>query len=439
MLRQVADMNQIETITSSYDQLSGELQQQACRYHFLLIDLAGSTAFKTENPELTWVTRLETFYSLVSSLLNEAAYFKFLGDGVFASYPADAFSADKILEVSNAILQHIKDANGSGKFNPMIARLVLNTGVAFPLKGSDPHGTAVDKLFRLEKRVPDGAIGMTAEFVEQLSSPNAIEVGSVYLKGLGTEPHSLWIDKIFEPSANRLEELRTESSAAAIWLLSGSNAEPIHLIGGFIPPEEQQTYSVVQLGDRDASVQALYNLAAYCSVQQVRLFTSLDFSDDKLTGNVVCVGGPCFNRITRRFMEEANLPLGFEDIDGDEDLTPLVNRRTNTVFNKELDGSGRLIRDWGLFARFRNPFNESNRVIIACGIESSAVSGIVQLLTPSANPSFVRFVNALPKDDSGQLADFCCAVPFSVNPLTGVPNIPALRYQIGEVLELQID
>lgn len=183
------------------------------------------------------------------------------------------------------------------------------------------------------------------------------------------------------------------------------------------------------------------SLASAGNVQKIQVYDSANRPDEAIRGNVVCVGGPCFNSLTKQLMEDASLPICFEGLNDEDDETPLVWQDKNISFDKEIDEAGALTKDWGLFARFRNPHNRESLVIIACGIESPAVEGIVRLFSPRTNLHFRdlygNILNKCKNDGNGSaIFEFCCVVPFEIEPATRSANTPSAQNQTRYIIPL---
>ena len=296
----------------------------------------------------------------------------------------------------------------------------------------DPQGSAVDKLFRMEKLVPEGRIGMTEEFARDLGV-NFTPIAKFKLKGLpGT--HELILTNNFGPDAI-LKEIRENAHLAALWAQPGAEeGAHIKLVGGYIPGGS----ITVQMGDVNAKLRALLTLAALGFAGAVEVLDSSNFQPAGYNQNIVSIGGPCFNNVTEHFLSE--LPVGFEIHDeDDDDETPLIIRvGEEKIILESQHEEGRLTRDWGLFVRMHNPHDLSRRVIIACGIESPGVEGIVQAFTRD-NPDFSylmeRVIALGPTHEDDPIPEFFCIMPIPVA-LGHMPALPPAREQIKHLYKL---
>lgn len=291
----------------------------------------------------------------------------------------------------------------------------------------------------MEKFVPDGHIGMTEEFIAKAELNHLEPIGHFFLKGLAKGKHSLYLDRSVNPtkSVTLLKTLMAESASADIWWLPGTSDQPVYLVDGYIPIDERSS-AVIQIGDKGAVLEALCNLALAGGIQNVKHYVSPLFPDEEINRNIVCIGGPCYNGITDRLMKDSELPVYFEGLDLEDDETPLVNSETGQKFEKLYDEMSRLIKDWGLFARFKNPYDEKSTIIIACGIESPAVEGVVRVFSPRTNHFFQKLYDHISQESSRlggheTLKGFCCVMPFSIEVATGSARLPSFADQISNI------
>ena len=435
-------MGEIEKTIEEFNKLASQLRSQVKNGYLMLVDLVGSTAFKTRHPENVWLDRLIAFYETVKSSLPQG-HTKYLGDGILIFFEDKTIDSTALIEKAKEILYNLSQLNNTNKFlgdYAIVVRIILNAGSVYMFPDEDVQGTAVDKLFRLEKFVPDGHIGMTEEFVSCAGLTGLTPIGHFFLKGLAVGRHPLYIETNYNGyDSTKVKDLMAESAAASLWWISGSSNKPVFIVDGYIPPEERSS-AVIQIGDKSAVLQAFYNLALAGGIRNVYHYASPQFPLEKITENIVCIGGPCYNSVTERLMNEANLPVRFEGLADEDDKTPLVHHESGDKFEKSYDPMNRLVHDCGLFARFTNPYNEKSKIIIACGIESPAVEGIVNVFSPMTNPLFLKLYEHLinesfKKTGSKDLFSFCCVIPFDIEVATGSARLPTLdaqkRYVFG--------
>lgn len=251
-------MGEIEKILAHLETQFDELEGQVREGNMLLVDLAQSTPFKTLHPEPSWLRRLHAFYETVASALEPHKPTKYLGDGIFAFFEDEQIEAVDLLNRARDILQNIQNLNETSRFrgeHAIKVRIIISSGPVYLFRDDDPQGTAVDKLFRMEKLVPNENIGMTEEFVKKAGLSQLPLVGRFSLKGLATKGrHALYLDKIADQTLPyEANKIAGESESSELWWPNSIMDEPVYLVGGYIRPTEEWADSV-EKGDKDAFV-----------------------------------------------------------------------------------------------------------------------------------------------------------------------------------------
>ena len=110
---------------------------------------------------------------------------KYLGDGILVFAKEDCIVPAEFLNFANRVYQKLTETNHNYTDEHAIrARIILGYGSVFLFDENDPQGSAVDKLFRIEKYVPNGCVGMSEEFRQQTQVTNVRSIGRYRLKGL---------------------------------------------------------------------------------------------------------------------------------------------------------------------------------------------------------------------------------------------------------------
>ncbi|MGY8632578.1 hypothetical protein RAD15_08790 [Bradyrhizobium sp. 14AA] len=418
---------------TTYEVLKDEVRAQSSSHIFMLVDLADSTSFKTKHQEIEWLARLKRFYDTVSELTASLGRRKLLGDGVLISVINKESSPSEVISIAQGIIDRLHETStklfrGDHK---LVARIILNYGPAFFFEEDDPQGTVIDKLFRMEKFVPNGCIGATEEFAE-FANRKERPVARFPLKGLPDPPHHGLILLPPVPEQRKIADLEVKSLASLLW--SFPDIEPLNLVGGYIRTED---FHHVHVGDMNAKINALHAVAhnSVTNSSNVCICDSSEFRDAAYRQNIISIGGPCFNEITGRLMD--GLRLTFLDTSDELDLTPLLDERENRQFCAERT-AGALTKDWGLFMSRQNPANPNCRIVVACGIESPAVDGIVRAFSPITNPNFLDLMKGVVSgrgDVGDRLPDFYCVMPFSVE-ANGHAQLPSMREQTNYIRPL---
>ncbi len=416
------------------------LQDHLVEGSLMLVDLAGSTAYKTAQPQEVWLPRLVDFRSAVERAIAPARPTKYLGDGILLFVAADAIEPAKFLTFAERIYSNLSETNQRYTSEHVIAaRIVLGYGPVFRFDGTDPQGSAVDKLFRLEKYVPNGCIGMSSEFRNRTQTSNVRSAGFYRLKGLTHGLHELFLlDRLDPASLAVLDELQQQVALRDLWDLGMRGTGQISVITGYIPPETDGA-DTIEMGDKDALVGAVINIAKVGRIGDLKVLTCHEATDSDLRENVICIGGPYYNSITLQFMQEIKSPFIFDMSDPEGDRTP-IHKCLEGGENYESQWTGaRLTHDWGFFGRFTNPYNSDRHVILACGIETSGVSGIVKAFG-AENPHLLGLHQAIRARSHGRtdLADFFCLMKFRVEK-NGMPRLLSRDDQLREITTGWID
>jgi len=81
--------------------------------------------------------------------------------------------------------------------------------------------------------------------------------------------------------------------------------------------------------------------------------------DRSLEGNLILIGGPNHNRISRIFLERVPLPFHFEHCD-------LIDEGTGTRYAPRIENNS-IVEDYGLVVLTANPFKPSSRLVMLLG------------------------------------------------------------------------
>jgi|GEM_PF-1983803 len=91
--------------------------------------------------------------------------------------------------------------------------------------------------------------------------------------------------------------------------------------------------------------------------------------------DLICIGGPGWNTLTRDLIDIYNIPLQYGDYsEGKEDFY-IKNTLTNKEYRTQYSSSGRIIKDIGIFAKLPQFGNESKSVYLINGIQTFGVLG----------------------------------------------------------------
>lgn len=449
-----------EDVLKEIQEHVARLQAQAVEGSLIFIDLANSTAFKTSHPEEGWLVRLLEFRETIKAQMPENTPIKFLGDGALCFFPGERMQSQNVAALATKILGELTKVSAERNYAAeyaLQARVILDFGPVFMFDEGDPQGTPVDRLFKLEKFVPANHIGLTQGFKNAANLDGVYPLGKYLIRGIGKGRHELFLLKKPDASTQRsVEKQREQSALIDIWNLGLDHQGPIYIVGGRIPGELAEEPYQVQSGDLAAFIEVVLAIARAGRMEDVRFPEESQPTEEYLRENIVCVGGPYYNKWTRRLMRECRSPLIF---DLSQDDIPLINQMGRvelrvTRVSRSVRGSNiqarlqrflapkqgsRITRDHGFFARLRNPLNQEKHIILACGIETHAVLGAVKMVAGLArNVHFLQLHEALVQTasrdaEATDLKDFFILSTFEVYENGSVAQ-DTIDSQIGGIL-----
>jgi nucleoside 2-deoxyribosyltransferase len=122
------------------------------------------------------------------------------------------------------------------------------------------------------------------------------------------------------------------------------------------------------LDDRDALFEVSTFLARAYPNAKILRHASDNLSPDIFDGNIVVLGGPNNNSLTRDLMHALDVCIEYVQNDKNDNaiqFTSLSGQKT--LIQAQKNSEGLLLTDVGYFGRFLNPFNRNNRVIMCHG------------------------------------------------------------------------
>lgn len=204
------------------------------------------------------------------------------------------------------------------------------------------------------------------------------------------------LDSVRKGVVDRLQELvfkicaderisTRRSSARCFWF--DKDVKDIHVVCG---PEPEKTrfantdaddfLFVDNFDDRDA----LFEITAFLSraYPDAKIFrhTSANVPSDVLESNLVLIGGPLTNDVTKDMMTELAVACRYVD----DDLAICFETKSGSFqAASKKDSSGMLIEDAGYFGRFRNPFLRDHRIVMCQGCHTFGTLSACNLLSDS--------------------------------------------------------
>lgn len=132
--------------------------------------------------------------------------------------------------------------------------------------------------------------------------------------------------------------------------------------------------NLAHFGDLDALVEVLTLLPKLYPNAETKYVTSSEVHRNDKEGNLIVIGGPDFNALAKEFLDSQPVPFLYKQKGYDPIFFEVATKREFSMEKKK----GRVTRDYGLFARFPNPVNKSNSVIMIGGLQTFGVLGAVQ-------------------------------------------------------------
>lgn len=165
--------------------------ESRCDCTVATIDIAGSTAWKEQQPQATWLSSLGFFYDNATAIAVESApdvVVKYLGDGIMFVFDADhtTEAVNAVIRIQEVVNEQSKGSGGAKGAIDFACSAGISTGevVRFVTPGGhvDFVGTVVDKAFRL-----CAAASAKAIFVDTptLGAANMIRISSTFGRAIG--------------------------------------------------------------------------------------------------------------------------------------------------------------------------------------------------------------------------------------------------------------
>ena len=132
----------------------------------------------------------------------------------------------------------------------------------------------------------------------------------------------------------------------------------------FASPEAENYLFVDGLEDRDTLMEVAMFLSRSWPNARVLRHSSASVTPDVLGSNLVVLGGPLNNHVTRDLMRALRVRLSY---DINEEVAQFAAGGDPVTLRLERDPNGLIVTDIGYFGRFRNPFNRSRYVVFCQG------------------------------------------------------------------------
>ena len=169
---------------------------------------------------------------------------------------------------------------------------------------------------------------------------------------------------------------------STIWVVCPQDHDP----GDFADRSNPNYAYLDNLGDTDALLEVMVFLSQYYPNATIQSFSSEDLPEGHTSSNLVVIGGPGSPEISNKICQEMMRTMESKVAYSSDCEQMTVTRATGgTVeLQAEYRTNGQsaneetpldLQKDWGYFARFRNPLNEDATVVLINGIHTTGVLG----------------------------------------------------------------
>lgn len=127
--------------------------------------------------------------------------------------------------------------------------------------------------------------------------------------------------------------------------------------------------------DASALLEASLTVKTLYPNVSIERFYAIDFLPEYESNmNIVSVGGPSSNQVTRRFLDKVNFP--WDNIRPTPDAKQImINKVTKQKRTRVLDENGCVKRDFGFFMKVPNPIAEDKTVILIVALTTEGVLG----------------------------------------------------------------
>jgi hypothetical protein len=178
-------------------------------------------------------------------------------------------------------------------------------------------------------------------------------VASVVLNVIG----GLAIIPLTLAGSRLLHWMRSTRPGRSLWCLNERLQTTIVITSGPVADPLELT-DIVYPAEARAAAEIEFYLHQIYGDAVIRMSTSSTVSGDQLRANLILIGGPMHNEVTRRALERLRLPLRFEGYD-------LVSGEER--WQARISASNKIETDLGLVVLASNPFYPRGRLVFIAG------------------------------------------------------------------------
>ena len=230
------------------------------------------------------------------------------------------------------------------------------------------------------------------------------------------------LDNVVKNLADEFKKILLNNSLANIYLnqIWFNNTGNINVIAPpesekseYASPESKNYIFLNNVGDIDTVLEIMNFLNRNYRGIKIDIFSADEFKKN-IEDNLVVIGGPGDseddgNSICALMMDKMDVKINYSFSEEDETLD-YKNQKFSAVYRND-----KVVKDYGYFARFPNPFNPKSSVILIHGIHTFGVLGAAKAFSdhPSAQGNIRKVMKKLNLDDIKQ-ASFECFFPVDV-------------------------
>ncbi len=164
---------------------------------------------------------------------------------------------------------------------------------------------------------------------------------------------------------------------------SGCLASPVNIIVpsvrlDYIAPSHRAGYSSLNAAAKVESLLSLFTNVP----ENIRVLES-KYAAERLEENIVLIGGPITNELTRRMMQDFDFPFSFRK-------RTLIDRYQNKEYAPKLAKDGSVLEDFALVLKITNPYNDRRSLVIIAGCFGYGTYSASLAVT---NPKSLRIIN----------------------------------------------
>jgi hypothetical protein len=209
------------------------------------------------------------------------------------------------------------------------------------------------------------------------------------------------ITKTIRENVQNLYEQKSETWIRKVWDISG---EKLMVVSGNLNGKYE-----VEPRDADALFESTLKLVNLYPGLKVHRYYSIDFDNkDYQNNDLLLMGGPDSNKVTKEVLEGNANSFPFEFIETDDDYEFILKDKSTSMDYKKHFNLGKITKDYGFFAKMPNPFCRGKNVILLAGIGGEGTLACSRALPSDNNWLFNYYHENFSCLDNKQYFTFIC-------------------------------